>query len=604
MGAFGNAIFLFFVFPYILVIIPAFFLPGKWTSHDTWHGIKVTITCHVITALTIYILIGILPIFYWIGWYFYYIFKVASRPKTYATEEPPDLEKIMTTSEGNDVDQDEELQLGNGTSVPIEERAANMYIIGKAGYGKSKAMQFWFSQDVAQGRGAAVLDPHGDLIEDYFASLADEYYTRAKEKYGNDADKEGKVKEIMVSLEAEEKDSILKHIILIDPTNKKWAVGFNPIGKLEDVDSYKQALQLSDSLLDVWGFEATEAPVMSEVLQKVGYTLAENGKTLTETTHLLYNPAVQREMLAKIKNPGVIDFWKNRYPTWMKREPMRTESAVNKIRTFTDHPDIAPIIGQEKSLVDFRKAMDDGDIILFNLAKGDLTDSIANILGGLFLTYMHLAAMSRRNVSKAQRTPYYFYVDEFQTITSANFGSYLREDRKYGLHFVLANQDLQPLSEDVQSAIFGNVNIILTFRVSPDDALIMAKQLFRLTGQLTQSVQSKGETFGVKGYAIPTSRDEVRKHTIDTELKLYAEQIKDLPRRKFLFKYGEMKDPESDTTVTMKEIDREQEPIKFYIDELKDICTRRWARPKDKIMEEIAKRRQSVAGDVEHLKSF
>lgn len=576
---------------------------GKWTGKDTHNLIKGSITYGIITIATIMVLVGFLIMFgygYWL--YFFFVRKVEKRPKTFTEEKPVTLDQLHDTSKRrNSFDLNKELQLGQTTSIPLEERSSHMYVVGKSGYGKSKALQFWLTQDIEQGRGAAVVDPHGDLIEDVFASLAARYYKKAVEKYGKEADQKEKVKDIIQAIDdAEGQDGLLKRIILIDPSNKKWAVGFNPIAKLEGLDAYKQALKLSDSVADVWGFDPTDAPVMTELLLNLSYLLAENNLTLAEALAVVNNPQFHHYLARNITNHTIKEFWTKRYAEWVRANPNRKESTANKLRWFTD-PDIAAIVGQPKSKVDFREAMDEGKVILFNLAKGEVTEGMANVLGGLFLAYMHLAAMGRREVAKNERRPFYFYVDEFQSITSANFGGFLREDRKYGLHFILANQDLTPLTDDIKSAIFGNVNTILSFRVSPDDAVTIAKQLFRITGLLPHQIESHTGSIGAKGYVVQTLEDDVKYHTMDAELKIYAERLKSLDRRQFYFKYGEMRDPVGDITATIEDVSNEN-PVKYYREELKDVCMRRWASPKEQVVESLTKRLESLGKNEESSK--
>src|SRR4051812_9408571 len=40
-----------------------------------------------------------------------------------------------------------------------------MYVIGKTGVGKTSLLEFMIRQDVVNGAGVAVFDPHGDLVE-------------------------------------------------------------------------------------------------------------------------------------------------------------------------------------------------------------------------------------------------------------------------------------------------------------------------------------------------------------------------------------------------------------------------------------------------------
>jgi len=65
----------------------------------------------------------------------------------------------------------------------------------------------------------------------------------------------------------------------------------------------------------------------------------------------------------------------------------------------------------------------------------------------------------------------YLYIDEFQNVTTDSIATILSEARKYRLDLIIAHQYIKQLKESIRDAVFGNVGSMVTFRVSPDDAV-------------------------------------------------------------------------------------------------------------------------------------
>jgi len=137
---------------------------------------------------------------------------------------------------------------------------------------------------------------------------------------------------------------------------------------------------------------------------------------------------------------------------------------------------IRNIIGQRESKIDARKIMDEGKILIVNLSKGLIGEENTTLLGSLMVTKIQLAAMSRANVPFDQRSPFYLYIDEFQTFSTESFANILSEARKYNLNLIITHQYIKQLTEKVRDAVFGNVGTIISFRIGPDDAAFIEKQ--------------------------------------------------------------------------------------------------------------------------------
>ena len=473
------------------------------------------------------------------------------------------------------------LVLGQSTSIPLTERRTHMYVIGRIGSGKSKAAEYWFTQDALQGRGCALIDPHGDLADNALRALAVTLYEKG------------------VKLADLAKDPLVQRIRLIDPTDPEFAIGYNPLQHQEGIDPYMQAKQMEDTFKKVWKFDEADAPVMSEVLRNMSYALIKNKLTLLEATLLLTNKDMLERLTENVDNSEMTMFWQDRYTRWLSdMRNTKNESTLNKISSFAADTYLRPMLGQEKSTINFREAMDNSDILIFKLAKGKLGSS-ANLLGAFFIASLHLAAVSREDVSVAKRAPFYVYVDEFQNFTSANFEEILREDRKYGLHYTLINQDLGSIDEVVRHAIFGNVNATVAFQIGDVfDAERVATRFFQLTGTMARSV--KHAEVGLPGLGIPTIQEEADFHSVDAEAKLRAQELRLLPPRMFVVKYNGLASPQVDITVNVETTDVPEEIIEQYVRKIKEIANKRDAHPKRIVVKQIEKRLQTLLAAVVH----
>ena len=151
----------------------------------------------------------------------------------------------------------------------------------------------------------------------------------------------------------------------------------------------------------------------------------------------------------------------------------------SKFENFIFFPPLRRIFGQVRSTIDFRKVMDEGKILLVNLAKGDLTETNARFLGMILLAKLQAAAMSRSDTARDNRRPFHVYVDEFGAIATRFFVSLLSEGRKFGISLVLANQFINQINdENIRDAIFGNVGTIVAFRTGHDDAVRLTHEFY------------------------------------------------------------------------------------------------------------------------------
>lgn len=327
--------------------------------------------------------------------------------------------------------------------IKEEDRLRHVYVIGKTGMGKSTLLENMIESDIRAGKGVGVIDPHGDLAEAVLRFVP--------KNRTND-------------------------VIVFDPSDREYPLAFN---MLEGKNKETRGLVASGLVgvikkmfSDSWG------PRLEYFLRNTILALVEApDTTLLGIQRMLVDPVYQAKILHHVKDPMVLAFWNNEFK---KLEPRQRNEAVgpiqNKVGQFLSTPTIRNILGQPKSTLDIRKAMDSGKIVIVNLSKGKIGEDNAGLMGSMLITKFQLDAMSRADTPAKERRPFYLYVDEFQNFATDSFATILSEARKYKLSLTMANQYVAQMSEDVASAVFGNVGSLISFQVGIDDANVFATQ--------------------------------------------------------------------------------------------------------------------------------
>ncbi|MBP6926131.1 MAG: type IV secretion system DNA-binding domain-containing protein [Candidatus Pacebacteria bacterium] len=330
--------------------------------------------------------------------------------------------------------------------IKAKDRTRHVYVIGKTGMGKSTLLENMAAQDIMNGEGMAFIDPHGSAV------------TKLLEYVPEDR---------------------IKDVVYFAPFDTEFPISFNV---LEDVGADKRHLiasGLMSSFKKIW-VDAWSAR-MEYILNNILLALLEYpGATLLGVNRMLADKDYRKTVVDNIKDPSVKSFWVDEFAKYGDRYMQEAGASIqNKVGQFVSNPLIRNIIGQEKSSFDIRKMMDDKKILLINLSKGQIGESNANLLGGLLITKIYLAAMSRADVSgeMMKRLPsFYLYVDEFQSFASDSFADILSEARKYNLSLNIAHQYVEQMSEAVRAAVFGNVGTMIVFRVGAVDSEIFEKE--------------------------------------------------------------------------------------------------------------------------------
>lgn len=335
--------------------------------------------------------------------------------------------------------------------IPAEDLATHMYVIGASGSGKTKFLEFLIQQDLADGRGFAVIDPHGDLAEDIKGFFA--WQHRNDER------------------------ALREDIVLIDPTDPTYTAVFNPLERQPGVSSAELAGELISSFSRIWA--NAWGVRMEDLMRHSLIALAEADRTLADLPAFLTSNDDRRAILSTVEHPGAIEYFK-RFDAMTDRAKLTwVEPVLNKVNALLADERVRAFFSGQRSTFHLRGVMDEGKALIVKLDRGRLHDS-ADLLGSLLLAKLKMAAFSRSNVSTSQRRPFTLYVDEFQNYASDSFGSILSEARKYGLQLVMAHQTLAQVSRELRSVILGNAGLQVFFRVSRSDAETLAKEAFEL----------------------------------------------------------------------------------------------------------------------------
>lgn len=330
-----------------------------------------------------------------------------------------------------------------GFGIRQSDRRAHMYVIGKTGTGKSTLLATLLKHDLEQGRGVALLDPHGDLVE--------------------------RVKQWI----PESRKSDLVYFNVPDSTR---VLGFNP---LETVPPLNRPLAASGLIevfkknwADSWG------PRLEYILRNALLTLLDQPEaTLADVLRLFNDSDYRRNAATRCWNPQVREFWLSEFENYPKTFRLEAIAPIqNKVGAFLSNPVLRNILVQPRSSFDLRRIMDDGKILLVNLAKGRIGEDTAGLLGSLLVSRIGLADLSRADTLEESRRDFHVYLDEFQNFTTLSLATMLSELRKYRVNLVLAHQYLSQVDPEVRDAILGNAGTIISFRLGVTDAEILSRE--------------------------------------------------------------------------------------------------------------------------------
>lgn len=324
------------------------------------------------------------------------------------------------------------------------DRRNHMYVIGKTGTGKSTLLKTLVLQDIAAGEGLALFDPHGDLAEEVVSQVP---------------------------------SSRSRDLIYLNVPDRSFVWHFNPFAGIPEE---KHALATSGMVEvfkklwpDDWG------PRLEHLLRNVVFTLLEAGNaSFADIPRLLSDREYRSSLMGKVSNEMVREFWTKEFAGYSPAfRAVVTAPLLNKIGAFLTDPLLHSILTGKRNSFDLRRIMDEGKILVVNLAKGKLGEGPGALLGSLLVSNLSLAGLQRADRPLEERRDFYLYLDEFHTFATLTLATMLSELRKYRLNLILAHQYLSQLEPEVRDAVFGNAGTFISFRVGALDAATVAREL-------------------------------------------------------------------------------------------------------------------------------
>ncbi len=326
------------------------------------------------------------------------------------------------------------------------DRRRHFYVIGQTGTGKTTLLREMIRQDIKNGEGVGVIDPHGDLVEDTLANIP-------KER--------------------------IEDVVLFEPSDIERPCGLN---MLEWKNPEQKDLIISEMIMIFSSLFPPEfiGPNFEQYMRNAMLAIMgdkDNPGTLVEIPRMFTDDRFMESRLEKVTDPLVRNFWLRQW----KQTTGQTRSdmlgyVVSKIGRFIENEMMRNIIGQSKSGFDLNEIMDGKKIFLANLSKGLTGEINSSLLGLILVSKMQISALRRARMPEEQRQDFFLYVDEFQNFTTDSIATILSEARKYRLNLTLAHQYMPQLKEEIKDAVIGNVGTIASYRVGTSDAEFLENQ--------------------------------------------------------------------------------------------------------------------------------
>jgi hypothetical protein len=344
-----------------------------------------------------------------------------------------------------------------GEKTPIymkrEDRFRHFYVIGQTGTGKSAIFQTMIRQDLNNGDGLCVIDPHGSLIEDLLPFVP---------------------------------KSRVDDVVIFDPADTERPMGLNLLEAKTDDEKDMVALDAMNLMIKLFD-EETFGPRIQDYFRNGVLTLMAdpNGGALTDIMRLFTDDAFQKIKVSHVKNPVVKSFWTNQMAKTGAREKAEIiPYFAAKFGQFITNGMLRNIIGQTKSAFDFTEVMQNGKILFMNLSKGATGDINSKLLGLIIVSKIQVAALRRQKLATADRRDFFLYIDEFQNYVTDSIESILSEARKYRLSLNIAHQYMSQIDTsgqkkgvNLKDAVLGNVGTMMCYKIGAQDAEVMGKEM-------------------------------------------------------------------------------------------------------------------------------
>lgn len=334
--------------------------------------------------------------------------------------------------------------------IKQDDRRRHIYVVGKTGVGKSTLLENMILDDIRDGKGVGLIDPHGDFAEKLLDFIPEDR---------------------------------VDDVVYFNPADTEYPIGFNPLERVGTEHRHLVASGIMGVFKKVWPDVWSNR--MEYIMNNTLLALLEYpGSTLLDVMKMLTDKKFRKEVSEQLTDPIVKNFWINEFANWNQRYEQEATSAVlNKIGQLIANPLIRHIVGQSHSTINIRRIMDEGKIFIINLSKGKMGEDNSALIGAMLITKIQMAAMSRVDIpNEEDRKDFFLYIDEFQNFSTDSFADILSEARKYRLSLTVSHQYVRQLvdpatnSTKVRDAIFGNVGTIIAFRVGAEDAEFLEKE--------------------------------------------------------------------------------------------------------------------------------
>ncbi len=349
-----------------------------------------------------------------------------------------------------------------GTTLAVhladEDLVQHTLILGATGSGKSSLLESLALHRLRTKRPFALIDLHGDLF--------------------------GRVAAHATALDA-------KKVIEIDFTKPDSLPSFNPLAPMPGVDVGRQVDLLVGTLKRLYAGEEAASwawGVKVEELMRVAIRACIEART-NGNVSFSFADLPQFFLLAPVRNgivkhasPTTKAYFSKRYS---KREEMYVSAVLNKLEPFLGSVAVQRFLGRSDSAVDLFGAMDRGETVLINLAKGYLGPT-ADVMGRLLVNVLQTAALGRASTRPGARKPYALLLDEAHVLAGAGSGleDFLVAARKYNVFVTLAAQGLSLFPASFRPHLLGNTGRQFFFRMSFREARILAPDIFEPQGDV------------------------------------------------------------------------------------------------------------------------
>ena len=398
-----------------------------------------------------------------------------------------------------------------GKTVPVtisaEQRVRHMHLVGSSGSGKSTLMLNMIVQDIHNGDGLAVLDPHGDLIDQIIARIPEER---------------------------------INDVVLLDPSDEAYPVGFNILSAHSDLE---RTLLASDLVSVFRRLSTSFGDQMATVLANaiLAFLESSEGGTLADLRRFLIEPAFRARFLTTVQDAEIVYYWQKEFPLLAGRPQ---SPILTRLDTFLRPKVIRHMVSQKTNRLDFAAIMNDRKILLAKLSQGLIGEENSYLLGTLVVSKLNQIATNRQNMAASDRKPFYLYMDEFHNFVTPSLAAILSGARKYNLGLVLAHQEMHQLSTrdtDVASAVIANPYTRVCFRLGDFDAkkledgfsFFKAKDLQNLgVGEALVRMERADNDFNLKTVPLlavePAVGDSRREKIVASSRDRYASRREDV----------------------------------------------------------------------------